>query len=76
MKVTIEGTPIGTGSMLFHITTYDRLDSGNPGTMRLVAADSMAKALYMAWVDHFDDTEPLDLERADGYLIGHIERHL
>jgi hypothetical protein len=76
MRVTLDKLPIGTGSLLFHITTYDRLDSGLPGTMRMVAADNMAQALYLAWVEHFDDTEPLDLERCDGYLIGHIERSL
>lgn len=79
MRVTIDRIPIGTGSQLFHCTVYaavDWPDQSDHGTMHLVAADSLARALYTAWLQAYDDTEPFDLERCDGYLIGHIERHL
>lgn len=76
MRVTVDRIPLGTGSQLFHCTVYGNDLSGEHGTMHLVAADSLARALYTAWLQAYDDTEPFDLERCDGYLIGHIERHL
>lgn len=75
MRVTLERRPLGTGDKLFHVTVYGPEDAGEHGTMLMVCADSMAKALYLAWCNEYED-EPLNLERCDGYLIGHIERHL
>lgn len=76
MRVTLDKHPLGQGEQLYHVTVYTDDLSGEHGTMHLVAADNLAKALYVAWVQEFDDTEFFDIKRCDGYLIGRIERHL
>ncbi len=77
MRITLDKLPLGTtGDLLFHVTTYCDDLSGEHGTMHLVRAESMAKALYLAWCNEFDDERPFDIEMCDGYLIGHLEHSL
>lgn len=73
MKVVLETTYIGAGPLLFHVTVNNQYADG-PGAMWLVAAHSMATALYTAWTQTFDEETPLDLTRCDGYLIGKLEK--
>lgn len=73
MKVLLETNYIGAGPCLFHVTVDNQFDDG-PGTMHMVAAHSMATALYTAWTHTFDDRLPLDLTKCDGYLIGKLEK--
>jgi hypothetical protein len=75
MRVTLDHHPLGQGDKLFHCTVYSADLSGEHGIMHMVCADSMAKALYLAWCNEYED-EPFDIELCDGYLIGHIERSL
>lgn len=72
MKVRLETSVIGQGDKLFHVSVQSRYNDA-PESMYLVAANNMATALYTAWTQYYDDEEPLDLDKCDGYLIGTIE---
>lgn len=76
MRITLDKIPLGNfGDLIFHVTVYTDDLSGEHGIMHMVRAENLAKALYLAWSNELED-EPFDIERCDGYLIGHIEHHL